>query len=143
MIEREKFDLSPFYLEWRPRTVRDLLENICQEEGHPENLANIARAYEHLCCIKNTENIHSGLLDVEACILETHKLVMGDRTGGQFTSRPRFSIFNGQLHWYPDSEDMYSAVQQIVDRHNWRISRSRQADIFHVCIRFPHLASIC
>ena len=68
---------------------------------------------------------------------------MGDKRGGYFTSRPRCASLGGHVHWYPEPYDIYSAVQQIVDRHNKRVSRSCQADIIHKWQPSLYLISAC
>ncbi|KAL3856067.1 hypothetical protein ACJMK2_015263 [Sinanodonta woodiana] len=68
-----------------------------------------------------------GLMDVDTCILQTHKILMDDimddhHTGpGKFSTNERQANFNGVKHVYPQfavDKSAFAAVTMIVDQYN-------------------------
>ena len=95
---------------------------------------NLCKAYNHIKGIveqQKTDNQNApkensiGLLDVETCILETHKILMdgllepenGSRPGAFSTNR-RITGDGFEYPYFPSETLAEAAVQQLVDRHN-------------------------
>ena len=82
---------------------------------------NLFAAVNHL--EKRNSGADKGLLDIEECIQDTHKVLMtnllrSDKTG-EFSTESRIAIDDD--HVYPKfdtKEEVYEAIQRVVDRYN-------------------------
>lgn len=106
---------------------RDHTENL--ETSAYQETVNLFEAYKMLQDLgkreAETEPELKGLLEVDSCILATHKCLMRGLSmktpGGLFSTEVRQTIADGELHQYPKFEthnDARDAVLRIVDRYN-------------------------
>ena len=94
-------------------------ERILSEEQVSRNLL---AALDHLE-IRNSEDENKGLLDVEECIQDTHKILMKNLIDkekcGEFSTGLKMA--SDDRHFYPKfetKEKIYDKIQTVVDRYN-------------------------
>ena len=94
-------------------------ERILPEEQVSRNLL---AALDHLE-IRNSEGQNKGLLDVEECIQDTHKILMKNLIDkakrGEFSSELKMAA--DDRHFYPkfdSKEEIHDEIQTIIDRYN-------------------------
>ena len=92
---------------------------------------NLMDAINHL--EKRNSGNDRGLLDVEECILDTHKVLMKElvksKKLGEFSTERRVA---GDGHVYPNfdtKEHAYNEVQRIIDKYNATIDYIKNADL--------------
>ncbi|KAK3596358.1 hypothetical protein CHS0354_037077 [Potamilus streckersoni] len=117
--------------------VASTYESICQtrkptkEEQETINLyggyKHIAKEVHQMQMEEEDISNYLGLMDVETCILKTHKILMYSimddlHTGpGKFSTKERQASFSGITHVYPHfatEESVYAAVLMLVDKYN-------------------------
>ncbi|XP_067674881.1 uncharacterized protein [Haliotis asinina] len=94
--------------------------------------ANLIHAWGHLrklnCSESPDKDSLAGLVDIEVCVLQTHKIIMdglvdkqNKTPGGKFSTRTRHTTYKGEKHNYPEFEShkkAREAVQLICDQYN-------------------------
>ena len=103
-------------------------ERISSEEQVSKNLLD---AINHL--ESRNSGADTGLLDVEECIQDTHKVLMKNllksKKSGKFSTEKRMT---GDGHVYPHlhtDEHAYNEVQRIIDKYNATIDYIKNADL--------------
>lgn len=88
---------------------------------------NIKKAFLHLQTIRSQwEEDTRGFLEVEECLVKTHKVLMtgvmspGKTAPGKFSSGPRIAHCNNKVHHYPikSNQEWQNTLTTLVDRHN-------------------------
>lgn len=98
---------------------------------------NLLKGYQHLNdqlkeIPRSERDSFLGIIDVETCIKDCHKILMKELVDitntppGKFSTVPRSAEFEGEHFFYPaykTEEIAYDAVQVIVDEYNWMIDK--------------------
>ena len=106
-------------------------DNLSSEEQVSKNLYN---AIQHL--EKRNIGEDKGLLDVEECIQDTHKILMKNLLAsekcGEFSTDNRITVNENKVHYYPffdTKDDAYDEVQRKVDQYNATIEYIKQSKL--------------
>ncbi|KAL3856066.1 hypothetical protein ACJMK2_015262 [Sinanodonta woodiana] len=115
-------------------TYKSISQTSKKPAKEEQETRNLYRGYKHIAkevhrIQMEEEDISSylGLMDVDTCILQTHKILMDDimddhHTGpGKFSTNERQANFNGVKHVYPQfaaDKSAFAAVTMIVDQYN-------------------------
>ena len=110
------------------KNISDILSS---EEQVSKNLNDAIQHFEE----RNTGE-DKGLLDVEECIQDTHKILMKNLLAsekcGEFSTEERFTTNDTKIHYYPKfdtKEDAYDEVQRKVDQYNATIEYIKQSKL--------------
>ena len=108
--------------------IRKLLETCPHHYSHREKeTLNIAMAWSHLKSLLCDDQHVRGLLDIEECIVKTHKILMSNLgyTGGVLSTSERWTTYKGVTHVYPihyNESHAECVLWQIIDRYNEMIT---------------------
>ena len=110
---------------------KNVSEFLSTEEIVSKNLYNAIQHLEE----RNTGE-DKGLLDVEECIQDTHKILMKNLLAsekcGEFSTEERITTNDTKIHYYPKfntKEDAYDEVQRTVDRYNATIEYIKRSKL--------------
>ena len=95
---------------------------------------NLYNAIQHL--EKRNVGKDKGLLDVEECIQDTHKILMKNLLAsekcGEFSTDNRMTVNDKKIHYYPffdTKENAYDEVQRKLDQYNATIEYIKQSEL--------------
>jgi len=102
-----------------------LKTNITVDDATTET-NNISKAYDLLHNLINSEFNHLRFIDLDACVLNLHKILMINlqtkmSCGGKISTDRRFASWNGHKHEYPIFKTEYEGeecILSVLDRYN-------------------------
>jgi len=102
------------------RKVRQLVTDQSEGTFHEKETTQIIKAWKHLKSLLS-EDHHKALLEVDECILKTHKILMRGISNSEMSTCDRVTTYKGVKHVYPrfhHKKDVESELWKIVDRYN-------------------------